>query len=203
MAFKIAVAMFKGGACKTTVSLALAEAAAEAGLDVEAIDTDPMGGLTRWSLGAEEESRPLRMAVTGMPSAKQLSDRIASATSHRDLVVIDGPPPGALAIAKAAIEAADFVLLACPARPADQDSVPATLAAVREAGKPFNGVLTCARKTLLTETGRITLQGMGVPLLKTELDLSDLVADNYLHRSRGPLRRFGIDLFDEISTKIG
>ena len=181
----------------------LAEAAAEAGLDVEVIDTDPMGGLTRWSTGAEEEGRPLRATVTGMPSANQLADRIATATAHRDFVVIDGPPPGALTIATAAIEAADYVLLACPARPADQDSVPATLAAVVKAGKPFNGVLTCARKTLLTETGRIALKGMGVPLLDTELDFSDLVADNYLHRARGPLRRFGIDLFDEISTKIG
>ncbi|MEU2874421.1 hypothetical protein ABZ769_35385 [Streptomyces olivoreticuli] len=203
MAFKIAVAMFKGGACKTTLTVALGEAAAEAGLDVETIDTDPMGGMMRWSTGAEGESRPLRVTVTGMPSAKELSHRIATTTQHRDLVVIDGPPPGALAIAKAAIDAADYVLLACPARPADQDSVPATMSAVMESGKPFNGVLTMARSTLLTDSGRIALEKMGVPLLKTELNFGDPVADNYGHRSRGPLRKFGIDLFDEISTKIG
>ena len=203
MAFKIAVAMFKGGANKTSVSDALAEAAAEAGLDTEGIDTDPMGGWLRWAAGAEGEGRPLRVPVTGMPSAKQLPDRIATLTLDRDLAVIDGPPPGNLSIAIAAIEAADYVLLACPARPADQDSVPATMAAVIAAGKPFNGVLTCARKTMLTDSGRIALKGLGVPLLETELPFSDEVADNYLHRARGPLRRFGLDLFAEISTKIG
>ncbi|MCY0922858.1 hypothetical protein OS965_32745 [Streptomyces sp. H27-G5] len=203
MAFKIAVAQFKGGAQKTTVTVALGEAAAEAGLDVEGIDTDPMGGLLRWSMAAEAEGRPMRMAVTGMPSAKELPDRIHSATAHRDLVVIDGPPPGALALAKAAIEAADFVLLSCPARPADQDSVPATIAAVKAAGKPFAGVLTVARNTLMTDTGRVALHDMGAQLLETEMRYGDPFADNYGHRSRGVLRKFGIDLFHEISAKIG
>ncbi|WP_157851533.1 hypothetical protein [Streptomyces monomycini] len=93
--------------------------------------------------------------------------------------------------------------MACPARPADQDSIPATLAAIQKAGKPFNGVLTMARNTIMTDAGRIALTEMGVPLLETELRLSDQVADNYGHRSRGMLSKFGLDLFYEISTKIG
>ncbi len=42
---------------------------------------------------AEDEGRPLRMTVTGMPSLKELPHRISIATQHRDLVTIDGPPP--------------------------------------------------------------------------------------------------------------
>lgn len=204
MAFKIAVVQFKGGAQKTTVSAALGEASAEAGLDTEGIDTDPMGGLMRWAMAAEAEGRPMRMTVTGMPtSPKELPDRVASATAHRDLAVLDGPPPGALAMAKAAIAAADYVLMSCPSRPADQDSVPATIEAIKAAGKPYSGVLTVVRNTFMSDTGRVALQDMGVPLLETELRFGDPYAENYGHRVRGPLRKFGIDLFAEISTKIG
>ncbi|MEU4955842.1 hypothetical protein, partial [Streptomyces lavendulae] len=73
----------------------------------------------------------------------------------------------------------------------------------RRKGKPFNGVLTVARNTLMTDTGRIALREMGVELLETEMRYGDPFADNYGHRSRGVLRKFGIDLFHEISTKIG
>lgn len=202
MAVKIAVAYLKGGAGKTTTSFALGEAAAEAGLSVEMVDTDPMGGLLRWSTLAEEEGRPLRSNVTGMPTAK-LPERIDAIVHGADLVVIDGPPPGNLAVATAAIRAADFVLLVCPARTSDQDRVPATIAEVAKAGKPFAGVLTMTRSTMATDVARIAVAQMGVPLLKTELKLADPVDANYGHRARGPLRRFGLDLFAEISTQIG
>jgi cellulose biosynthesis protein BcsQ len=202
MALKIAVAMLKGGAAKTTTSFALAEAAAEAGLAVEVVDTDPMGGLLRWATLAEEEGRPLRANVTGMPTAK-LPERIDAITHGADMIIIDGPPPGNLAIASAAVRAADHVLLACPARTSDQDRVPATISEVTKAGKPFSGVLTMTRSTMATEVARLAVQQMGVPLLKTELKLADAVDANYGHRSRGPLRRFGLDLFAEISTQIG
>ncbi len=125
--------LLKGGVGKTTTAVALAEAATVAG-PVTLVDTDPMGAAVRWSVLAEESGRPLEAAVIGHPSAS-LGKCLGMLARDSAVVVIDAPPPGALAIAQAANQAASIVIVPIPARMADLDRVPATLDIARQGGQ--------------------------------------------------------------------
>lgn len=200
MAFTIAVVVLKGGAGKSAISLALGEAATVVGA-VTVVDADPMGGSIRQAVLAEESGRPLYSTVIGLP-AKDLPKRIGSITTGADIVVIDGPPPGALAIATAAIECADVVLMPCPARPGDLDRVPATQAEAAKLGVPVFGVYNFYKKgTNNAAAAELLLARYGVDMLETKLMDSTRVAENYGLRPRGPLARFGRELLDELTRK--
>ncbi|MFF9908769.1 hypothetical protein ACF1HU_35815 [Streptomyces olivaceus] len=201
MAFTVAVIVLKGGAGKTLSSIALTEAAAESGAAATLVDSDPMGGAVRQAELARESGRPLRATVLGL-STPDLPKRIGSITPGADLVAIDGPPPGALKIAKAAIESADVVLMPCPARPGDLDRVPATLKMADEAGVPVFGVFNFYKTgTNNAAAAEDLVMAYGVTMLETKLIDSTKVAENYGLRPRGPVARYGRELLDELTRK--
>lgn len=206
MSLVIAVALLKGGVGKTTTSVALAEAATIAG-PVTLIDTDPMGAAVRWSVLAEEAGKPLRASIVGYPTAG-LAQRLGPISRDAAVVVIDAPPPGALNIATAAIAAAEIVVMPAPARMADLDRVPATLAIAREHGRRAFAVLTFARNVDTDErrtnseiAARAALTSWGVEVLDTALPPRVTVANNYGKRPTGALARFGSELLDEITKR--
>ncbi|MGH7743539.1 MAG: AAA family ATPase [Candidatus Dormibacteria bacterium] len=199
MALIITVAMLKGGVGKTTTAVALAEAATIAG-PVTLVDTDPMGSAVRWSVLAQESGKPLRAAVIGLPSPK-LSQRLAALTQGSAACVIDSPPPGARAIAEAAIEVARIVVLPVPARMGDLDRVPATLELARQGGRQVFAVVTMARHTTSEGAARSALTSWGVEVLETVLPLRVAVAHNYGKRPSGMLAQFGQKLLAEITEK--
>jgi chromosome partitioning protein len=202
MALTIVVELLKGGAGKTTVSVALAEAAAGTGVGlVTLVDADPMGSSLRWSQLAEEDGRPLISTVVGLPS-QDLSRRLGSVTHGSAIVVVDTPPPGNLRIASSAIEVADVVVMPTPASMADLDRVPPTVDAVRKAGKPLYSVLTRVRNGADRDSAIDALKSWGVPPLDTELRLSVDVARNYGRPPAGILARFGRELLDEVTTRM-
>jgi chromosome partitioning protein len=202
MAYVIAVALLKGGVGKTTTAVALAEAAASGGGRVTLIDTDPQGSALRWSQLAEDEGRPLRSTVTG-DIGPGLPRRIGPVASGADIVIIDAPPPGALAIANAAIEAADYVVIPVPPQRANLDRVRPTVDAAIRSGKPFRVVLTMVRGGISERDDVMAeLTAAGVPVFATELPLTVDVERCYGLPVTGPLARFGVDLMTEILTEV-
>lgn len=203
MPLVVAVSLFKGGVGKTTTSLALAEAAATAGLDTTLVDTDPMGAAMRWAALAEAAGQPLLATVVGHSSAT-LARRLSTLIAGAGFVVIDAPPPGA----QAAIDTANVVVIPVPARMADLDRVPATLDAARHNGHQVLAVMTFARNVALDEqrtraevAARGALASWGVQVLDTALPTRVSVANAYGRRPTGVLAQFGRELLDEISRK--
>jgi len=198
MPFVISVALLKGGVSKTTTALALGEAAALS-VPTVIIDTDPMGSMVRWAQLAEAAGRPLQSTVTGLP-VEDLGRRIHPVTRGATVVIIDTPPPGALALARGAFEVADQVVMPVPPNLADLDRVPATMKIAADYGRPAAAVLTQVRGGIEDRAAAaVTLKSWGVPVYQTELPLTVAVQRAYGQAlTSGPLLRFGIDLMSEI-----
>lgn len=108
----VTVAQQKGGAGKTTLVIQLATALAEAGRKVGVMDIDPQGSLTTWMRRREQlgpEVPELRFAMVGGWRLGVELDRLKGGL---DIVLVDSPPH-AETEAKAAIRAADLVLIPC------------------------------------------------------------------------------------------
>lgn len=197
MAFIITVATLKGGAGKTTTAVTLAEQASAGGGPAVLIDADPMGSAVRWSVLAAEAGQQFRSTVIGMP-AQDITRRLGPATRGAPVAVVD-TPPGALGIARSAIEAADVVIMPCQPNGADLDRIPATYRSAAECGVPAYAVLTMVRRRLADcRAAAAALAAWGVPVLETQLPLAAAVQRNYGRAPRGILARFGVDLMTEI-----
>jgi chromosome partitioning protein len=99
----IAVSNVKGGVGKTTTAVYLAAVAAEQGHDVVLVDADPHASSAIWL-----EERPLdRVAVVEAPSERTLT----RALRNDDALVVIDTPPGDERLVRAAIDAADSVVI--------------------------------------------------------------------------------------------
>lgn len=106
----IVIAQQKGGAGKTTLAIQLAVAWQKAGKQVAMLDVDPQGSLAAWrdlrDRTVGEDDGPVVEALSGW----RLGNRLTSAARDAALVIVDSPPH-AETDAKAAIRAADLVVL--------------------------------------------------------------------------------------------
>lgn len=201
MPLVITVAMLKGGAGKTTTALALAEAAA---LSVPAVllDMDAQGSATRWAELAASTGRPLRCTVRPM-AVDGLASRMPAATHGAEAVIIDTPPPGALARVHEAVAAAGTVVMPCPPAPADLDRMLRTAEIAARYGKPAAAVLTQVRGGIEdAAAAAVALRSWGVSVYSTQLPLTVAVQRAYGRPVTGPLLRFGVDLMTEILKEI-
>ena len=99
----IAVSNVKGGVGKTTTAVYLAAVAAERGDDVLLVDADPHASSAIWL-----EERPIEgVTVVEAPSERTL---VRALRTEGALVVID-TPPGDERLVRAAIDAADSVVI--------------------------------------------------------------------------------------------
>jgi len=99
----IAVSNVKGGVGKTTTAVYLAAVAAERGDDVLLVDADPHASSAIWL-----EERPIDgVTVVEAPSERTL----VRALRNEDALVVIDTPPGDERLVRAAIDAADSVVI--------------------------------------------------------------------------------------------
>ena len=143
----IVITAQKGGAGKTTLARNLSVAAAHDGQRVLCLDLDPQQSLRQWWQGRESDF-PTMLGADPMPGA--LSETLAAAQDHFDLVVID-TPPAAPAWLTDTLRAADLALIPVRPSPDDLRAVGATIAALRASGAPFAFVMSQTPRAKLTE----------------------------------------------------
>ena len=110
----IALLNQKGGVGKTTLAVHISTALAQRGRTVILVDADPQASALDWS--ANRQADPL-FPVIGLPT-KNLHKEMPIHAAHYDDIVIDGPPR-VNELARAAIIAADVVLI--PVQPSPYD----------------------------------------------------------------------------------
>ncbi len=126
----------KGGSGKTTLSIHYAVAAAETGLKVAIVDTDPQASSTGWGKAREKE-----FPTVATCSASEIDKVIEHARNDGyELVVIDAAPhldPGIARIAAAA----DFIVVPVRPTPLDIQTAHRAAAVAKASGNPFGFVL--------------------------------------------------------------
>jgi chromosome partitioning protein len=120
----------KGGAGKTTLALHLAVAGYLAGYDTGLIDLDPQGTAETW--GSWRQDQPPTVIGAKAATLARTLDKARGAGA--DLVFIDTPPL-AQAEARAAVEAADLILVPCQLRIFDLDAIKVTAGLLKSSGK--------------------------------------------------------------------
>lgn len=141
---RIAVIGLKGGVGKTTMTVMLSQAAADAGEVVTVIDADPQGSATAWATNAGDDLAP---TVIGQASAG-LARTIDRLDAGSTVTVIDTPPHeagGAGAITAAALAVADLAIVPVTPAALDLDRLAATVALATQAGVPAAVVINRAR----------------------------------------------------------
>jgi chromosome partitioning protein len=175
---RITVANLKGGPGKTTTSLLLAEAAAEEGARVLLVDADPQASLAEWASIAEEVGEPLRSTVVQLPTA-QLGRRVSASARSYDIVVID-TPPGNEEIVRAAVRAADLVVVPSQTALLDLRRIGPTLDLAESMSTPAVVLLNKVRfGTTSLATADETIEEAGIPALKTVIPLREVIAAQF------------------------
>ena len=153
--------MQKGGVGKSTLTRSLAVSAAQAGLNVLALDMDAQQSTNQWGQRRTAEL-PAVQFVTEIELPKLL-DRARAAGC--ELVIIDTPPARS-SEAPAAVEIADLVLIPCTADIEAFEQLPRTVRLARTIGTPAAAVLTLATPGSRNEenVAREVFSVVGVPM---------------------------------------
>ena len=133
----VAIISQKGGAGKTTLALHLAAAAVDDGRIALIVDTDPQATASQWA-GWRKDEPP---EVIDSPPPR-LAAKVEQAQSQgAEFIVID-TPPHADSAARAAVEAADLVLIPCRPSAFDLSAIQTTSKLVQLLRKPAFVVFT-------------------------------------------------------------
>lgn len=123
----ITIAQQKGGAGKTTITAHLAVAFSQRGKRTAIIDTDPQASLSTWHRIREEKFGEDYTGLTSIATTGwRLTGEIADLKDDHDIILIDSPPH-IEADARAAIRAADLIILPVQPSPTDLWATKATL----------------------------------------------------------------------------
>lgn len=182
----LAFAAGKGGVGKTTLSALVAQAAAEAGRKVLAVDADPQGSLLAWSDDAEGLGD--RVSVVALPSPR-LDRELGRLAAGYDVVIVDCPPGlGDRAITEAALRAATLAVIPMGPSLLDLDRLRWTMSLAASNGTP--SVLVVNRARHGTRRTREVLEALDatddVARLDTVIPLAEKIGDAFGLRSAPP-----------------
>lgn len=135
----IAVLSQKGGAGKSTLARAMAVAALADGKSSVCIDADPQGTVIKW--GRRRSARA--PSVVGL-DGRTLSEVVGEWQERGAAVIIIDTPPHVRPLVAVAAAAADVVVIPVRPSPDDLEAVGATVAIVREVGRPAGLVINAA-----------------------------------------------------------
>lgn len=165
----VTVAQQKGGAGKTTLVIQLATAMKALGHEVALVDIDPQGSLTGWMRLREHRQQGAPVLRFSMIGGWRLGVELDRLRREAGVILVDTPPHTEID-AKAAIRAADLVLVPCQPSTLDIWASKATidLAAKerRRAAMVLNRVPARGRSV---EEARTAIGELGVEALATEL----------------------------------
>jgi chromosome partitioning protein len=169
MALTIAIANLKGGTGKSTLAMNLAAALHRGGHKALLVDTDSQATCRHWHIAATEIGHdvPAVVAIDG----KSLRTALPAVSNGFDIVIVD--TPARLGVeARAAMLAADLVLLPVTPGQGDLWALGETLAVLEDARslRPelrAGIILNRADRTVLARRAREALAGLQVPVLAT------------------------------------
>jgi chromosome partitioning protein len=156
----VAVISQKGGAGKTTLAIHLAAAGQEAGRVALIVDTDPQATASQWASWRGDQ--PPEVIDSPPP---RLGPKIAQATAQGAEFVVVDTPPHADSAARAAVEAADLVLVPCRPSAFDLHAIQTTAKLVQLLRKPAFAVFTAGSPNaprVYAEAGEL-VAGYGTP----------------------------------------
>jgi chromosome partitioning protein len=170
MAAILTLAQRKGGAGKTTLAIHLAIGWLRAGRRVAMIDVDPQGSLAQWAALRGSATGPAGdgLSVTAV-SGWRLVRELDRAKREADFVIVDSPPHAELD-SRAAIRAADLVVVPVQPSPLDAWATRATLEVARAEKRPTLLVLNrVAPRARLVQDIAAELAGGGARLATSTL----------------------------------
>ena len=136
----VTIAQQKGGAGKTTLVIQLATAFLAEGRNVAVVDIDPQASLTAWMRVREHRREPAPALRLSMIGGWRLGAELDRLRREVDLVLVD-TPPHAETEAKAAVRAADLVLIPIQPSALDVWASGATFDLARRERRPVRLVL--------------------------------------------------------------
>ncbi len=137
----ITIAQQKGGAGKTTVAINLAVSLMQTGKRVMLLDIDPQGSLGYWYNLREKKYGQGYTGVNFMASVGwKVANSLDQIKNKYDYIIIDSPPHTEIE-AKAALRAADLVLVPMQPSPTDLWATKATIEFALNEGKTVKIIL--------------------------------------------------------------